>query len=331
MTEHLILGAAGHIDHGKTALVRSLSGVDTDRLPEEKRRGITIDLGFASVDLGPYRLGLVNVPGHERFIRNMLAGATGMDLVMLVVAADDSVKQQTREHLDILRLLDLRHGLIALTKCDLVDESWQELVEQEIREAVEGSFLADAPLLRTSVVTGQGLESLRAALLDQAAHAAVDPRRRQRQASPFRMPADRAFVREGHGAVVTGSVASGSVKLGATLELLPQRTEVRVRGLQSHDVAVEHIQCGQRAAINLAGVRWKMFVAATSWQRQATCCPRVGLPCDWKFCPRRHGRSKIARSCVSTPAPTACAPKSGCWTPTTAGCSRDKPAGRRCT
>ncbi|MGC8642107.1 MAG: GTP-binding protein, partial [Isosphaeraceae bacterium] len=161
----LVLGTAGHIDHGKTALVRALTGIDTDRLPAEKQRGITIDLGFASLELGPYQLALIDVPGHERFIRNMLAGASGLDLVMLVIAADDSVMPQTREHLQILQLLGLSGGLVVLTKCDLADPSWVSLVEEEARELVRGTFLEDCGLVRTSAVTGQGMEELRGALL----------------------------------------------------------------------------------------------------------------------------------------------------------------------
>src|SRR5437867_9354518 len=164
MPRDLILGTAGHIDHGKTALVKALTGIDCDRLPEEKRRGITIDIGFASLDLGAYRLGIVDVPGHERFIKNMLAGATGIDLAVLVIAADDSVMPQTREHLEILRLLGLRHGVIALTKCDLVDETTREVAELEIRELVRGSFLENAPLVRTSANTGEGIEELKQSL-----------------------------------------------------------------------------------------------------------------------------------------------------------------------
>src|SRR5437764_14858237 len=164
MPRDLILGTAGHIDHGKPALVKALTGIDCDRLPEEKARGITIDIGFATLDLPPLRLGIVDVPGHERFIKNMLAGATGVDLAVLVVAADDSVMPQTREHFEILRLLGLRHGVIALTKCDLVDETTLEVVELEIRDLVRGSFLEAAPLVRTSAQTGQGVAELRDAI-----------------------------------------------------------------------------------------------------------------------------------------------------------------------
>src|SRR4029079_8340750 len=162
MPRDLILGTAGHIDHGKTSLVKALTGIDCDRLPEEKQRGITIDIGFANLDLGEYRLGIVDVPGHERFVKNMLAGATGIDLVMLIVAADDSVMPQTREHLEILKLLGIRHGLIALTKADLVDDTTREVVTLEIRELVKDSFLEDAPIVPTSAVTGAGIEQLKA-------------------------------------------------------------------------------------------------------------------------------------------------------------------------
>src|SRR6266481_5284408 len=164
MPRDLILGTAGHIDHGKTSLVKALTGIDTDRLPEEKARGITIDIGFATLDLGEYRLGIVDVPGHERFIKNMLAGATGIDLAVLVIAADDSIMPQTREHLEILRLLGLRHGVIALTKCDLVDETTREVVELEVRDLVQGSFLEQAPLVRTSATTGEGIAELKTAI-----------------------------------------------------------------------------------------------------------------------------------------------------------------------
>src|SRR5687767_8293 len=195
MPRDLILGTAGHIDHGKTSLVKALTGIDCDRLPEEKARGITIDIGFATLDLPSpsvdgegYRLGIVDVPGHERFVKNMLAGATGVDLAVLVIAADDSIMPQTREHLEILKLLGLRHGVIAMTKCDLVDETTLEVVELEIRELVHGSFLADAPIVRTSAQTGLGIAELKQAVATACAkveaHTAVDW---------FRMPIDRSF------------------------------------------------------------------------------------------------------------------------------------------
>jgi selenocysteine-specific elongation factor len=249
MPRDLILGTAGHIDHGKTSLVKALTGIDCDRLPEEKARGITIDIGFATLDLGDFRLGIVDVPGHERFIKNMLAGATGIDLAVLVIAADDSVMPQTREHLEILRLLGLRHGLIALTKCDLVDETTREVVELEIRELVQGSFLENAPILRTSTQTGQGIAELKAAIADACRH--VEARTGKEW---FRMAIDRSFIVQGHGTVVTGSVTAGSLRVGDEIEWLPRRERVRVRSLQNHDRPVEEVHRGMRAAINLAGV-----------------------------------------------------------------------------
>src|SRR5216110_2073310 len=189
MPRDLILGTAGHIDHGKTALVKALTGIDCDRLPEEKARGITIDIGFAFLDLGSFRLGIVDLPGHERFIMNMLAGATGIDVALLVVAADDSVMPQTREHLEILRLLGLRHGVIALTKCDLVDETSREVVELEIRELVQDTFLENAPIVRTSAHSGQGIPELKAAIADACKQ--VEQRVGQEW---FRLAIDRSFI-----------------------------------------------------------------------------------------------------------------------------------------
>ncbi|MDP1562613.1 MAG: selenocysteine-specific translation elongation factor [Pirellulaceae bacterium] len=252
--QYLILGTAGHIDHGKTSLVRALTGTNTDRLPEEQKRGITIELGFAHLSCPGFEFGIVDVPGHQRFVRTMLAGSTGIDLVMLVVAADDSINQQTREHLDILKFLDLPAGVIVLTKCDRVEPDWMELVEQDVRELVRGSFLADAPIVRTSAVTGAGLPELLAALQEAGAIAAAA--RAPRMDQPFRMPVDRAFSIPGHGTVVTGSVTHGQLSVGETVQILPEwpDREFRVRQLQSHDRSIERVVRGQRAAVNLAGV-----------------------------------------------------------------------------
>jgi selenocysteine-specific elongation factor len=247
----LILGTAGHIDHGKTSLVKALTGIDCDRLPEEKARGITIDIGFATLDLGEFRLGIVDVPGHERFIKNMLAGATGIDLALLVIAADDSVMPQTREHLEILRLLGLRHGLIALTKCDLVDDTTRAVVELEIRELARGSFLEAAPILATSATTGRGIAELKAAI---AAICSSLPAAHTPLPTAFRMAIDRSFIVQGHGTVVTGSVTSGSLRVGDEVEWQPRGQRVRVRALQNHDQPVEEVHRGMRAAINLAGI-----------------------------------------------------------------------------
>jgi selenocysteine-specific elongation factor len=249
MPRSLILGTAGHIDHGKTALVRALTGIDTDRLPQEKQRGITIDIGFAHLELGDVHFGIVDVPGHERFIRNMLAGAAGIDLALLVVAADDSVMPQTREHLAILELLRIHHGVIAITKCDLAEPSWLDLVDDEIRTLVKGTFLDGAPIVRTSAQSGVGLDELKAALLEAATSS-----EEARRALPFRMAIDRSFTVRGVGTVVTGTVASGGVQVRGEAEWLPVQRTVKVRGVQSHDRDVEWASSSQRAAINLQNV-----------------------------------------------------------------------------
>jgi selenocysteine-specific elongation factor len=249
MPRDLILGTAGHIDHGKTSLVKALTGIDCDRLPEEKERGITIDIGFASLDLGEFRLGVIDVPGHERFIKNMLAGATGIDLALLVIAADDSIMPQTREHLEILGLLGLKHGVIALTKVDLVDETTRDVVMMEIRELVQGTFLADAPIVATSAVSGMGFAELKSAIIEACRKV------EQRVGTEwFRLAIDRSFVVQGYGTIVTGSVVSGSLKIGDEVEWLPRGERVKVRSLHNHDKPVTEVHRGQRAAINLAGV-----------------------------------------------------------------------------
>src|ERR1041385_7315458 len=245
----LIVGTAGHIDHGKSALVRALTGTDPDRLPEEKRRGITIDLGFADLQLGDLKIGFVDVPGHERFVKNMLAGAHGIDLLALVIAADEGVMPQTREHFDICRLLGVRNGLVVITKRDLVEEELLPLVEDEARTLVAGSFLEDAPVIAVSAKTGEGLDDLKFHLTEVAE--LVPPR-----SSDFttRLPIDRAFSMKGFGAVVTGTLIAGQINEGDELELLAPGTKVRVRGLQVHGQAVKRAHAGQRTAVNLAGV-----------------------------------------------------------------------------
>ena len=245
----LIVGTAGHIDHGKSALVRALTGTDPDRLPEEKRRGITIDLGFADLELGDLRLGFVDVPGHERFVKNMLAGAHGIDLLALVIAADEGVMPQTREHFDICRLLGVRNGLVVITKKDLVDEEMLALVADEAQELVTESFLEDAPLVTVSSRTGAGLDELKSRLVEMGKR--VPPRSHD---FTMRLPIDRAFSMKGFGAVVTGTLISGQIREGEELELLPSRVNVRVRGLQVHNQPVHEAHQGQRTAVNLAGV-----------------------------------------------------------------------------
>jgi selenocysteine-specific elongation factor len=244
----IIVGTAGHIDHGKTALVRALTGIDADRLPEEKRRGITIDIGFADLDLGDVRIGFVDVPGHERFVKNMLAGAHGIDAVALVIAADESVMPQTREHFEICRLLGVRKGLVVLTKKDLVDEELLSLVRAEAKELITASFLEGAPIIAVSSRTGEGIEELKTALREIGLQVPSRP-------ADFvtRLPIDRAFTMRGFGLVVTGTLIAGQITEGDELELLPAGARVRVRGLQVHGAAVKRAFAGQRTAVNLSG------------------------------------------------------------------------------
>lgn len=245
----LIVGTAGHIDHGKSALVRALTGTDPDRLPEEKRRGITIDLGFADLQLGDLRFGFVDVPGHERFVKNMLAGAHGIDVLALIIAADEGVMPQTREHFDICRLLGVRNGLVVITKSDLVEDEMLPLVEAEARDLVRGSFLDGAPIVTVSAKTGAGLDELKSQLIEIG-------KRVPARSSDFitRLPIDRSFSMKGFGAVVTGTLISGKIGEGDELELLPPTIKVRVRGLQVHGESVTEAHAGQRTAVNLAGV-----------------------------------------------------------------------------
>jgi len=246
----MIVGTAGHIDHGKTALVRALTGIDTDRLPEEKRRGITIDLGFAPLDLPNVGVaGVVDVPGHEAFVRTMLAGATGIDLALLVIAADEGVMPQTREHLAILGLLGIRGGVVALTKSDLVEPDWLDLVRLDVADVLAGTAMADAPMVATSVVTGAGLPALREALAAAAADVSA-----RRDDDVFRMPIDRVFTIRGTGTVITGTVWSGSIGRDDVVRVMPDDKTVRVRGLQAHGTAIDRAKPGTRLAVALAGI-----------------------------------------------------------------------------
>jgi selenocysteine-specific elongation factor len=248
-SKSVIVGTAGHIDHGKSALVEALTGTHPDRLAEEKRRGITIDLGFAFLEEGGVRFGFVDVPGHERFVSNMLAGAAGMDLVLLVIAADESIKPQTREHFDICRLLGVRRGIVALTKSDLIDADTIGLVRLEVEEYLRGSFLEGAPIVPVSAKTRAGLPELKSELLRVANQVPGKDAGRY-----FRLPIDRAFAIKGFGAVVTGTLISGSVSANDEVELFPQRKRLRVRGVQSEGKMVERAVAGQRTAVNLAGI-----------------------------------------------------------------------------
>ena len=245
----IIVGTAGHIDHGKTALVRALTGIDADRLPEEKRRGITIDIGFADLDLGDVHVGFVDVPGHEKFVRNMLAGAHGIDVVALVIAADESVMPQTREHFEICRLLGVADGLIVLTKKDLIDEEMLALVREEVKELVAGSFLDKAPVVSVSSRTGEGLEELKSTLREVCLQV---PARSEDFIT--RLPIDRAFTMSGFGPVITGTLIAGAIEEGDELQLLPAQRQVRVRGLQVHGAKMKRAMAGQRTAVNLTGI-----------------------------------------------------------------------------
>jgi selenocysteine-specific elongation factor len=245
----LIIGTAGHIDHGKSTLIEALTGTHPDRLEEEKRRGITIDLGFAFLEESGVRFGFVDVPGHERFIKNMLAGASGIDLVLLVIAADEGIRPQTREHFEICRLLGVQRGVIALTKSDLADADTLGLVRLEAEEFVKGSFLAGAPILPVSAKTGAGITELKTALVQAARDSGARDTERY-----FRLPIDRSFPVKGFGTVVTGTAISGQVAAGEEVELLPAHQVLRVRGLHCGGKATERVQAGQRSAVNLSGI-----------------------------------------------------------------------------
>ncbi|HKV78402.1 MAG TPA: selenocysteine-specific translation elongation factor [Candidatus Sulfotelmatobacter sp.] len=251
--KRIIIGTAGHIDHGKTALVKALTGIDADRLAEEKRRGITIDLGFAHLSLpvpdgGNLQIGFVDVPGHERFVRNMLAGVGGIDLVLLVIAADESIKPQTREHFDILRLLGVQRGITVLTKSDTVDAETLDVVRLEVEEFLRGTFLDHAPIVPVSALTGVGLDGLKRAIVDAARQ--VEPR--DAHALPH-LPIDRVFTMKGFGTVVTGSLTSGTIRREDELEVFPSGRKVRVRGVQVYGQPADAAIAGQRTALNLAG------------------------------------------------------------------------------
>jgi selenocysteine-specific elongation factor len=254
MAKSIIVGTAGHIDHGKSTLIEALTGTHPDRLEEEKRRGITIDLGFAFLEEGGVRFGFVDVPGHEHFVKNMLAGTSGIDLVLLVIAADEAIKPQTREHFDICRLLGVKRGVIALTKTDLVERETAELVRLELEEFVKGSFLATAPILAVSAKMGSGLAQLKNALVDEARK--ITEKRAERY---FRLPIDRSFAVKGFGTVVTGTLISGELAAGDEVELLPEKKLLRVRGVQTGGQSVERAQAGQRTAVNLSAIEHGMI------------------------------------------------------------------------
>src|SRR5689334_11547736 len=249
MLHPIVLGTAGHIDHGKTSLVRVLTGIDTDRLAVEKQRGITTELGFARLDLGERRVAVVDVPGHERFVKSMVAGATGLDLVMLVIAAEEGVMPQTRAHLDICDLLGVRRGMIALSRRELIDGDSLTMVTADVRAAVAGTFLADAPIVPVSVKDDASIEALKTELVRQ-----IDALPPRAQTGVFRMPIDRVFTVKGFGTIVTGTVLGGEVKLTDELTVIPTSLSTRVRGIEVQGKAVERAVAGHRAALNLGGV-----------------------------------------------------------------------------
>ncbi len=248
--KQIILGTAGHIDHGKTSLVKAISGYDTDRLKEEKQRGITIELGFASLDLpGGAHIGIVDVPGHEKFVKNMVAGATGIDVVAMIIAADEGVMPQTREHLEICTLLGIQYGFVVLTKIDLVDDEWAELVSEDIREFVEGTFLENAPVIPVSSISGEGIPEF-INTLDDFCSKIPD----KKHGGLFRLPVDRVFTMKGFGTVITGTLISGKISVGETIMIYPSDTKSKIRGLQVHDKQVNSAESGMRTAINFQGI-----------------------------------------------------------------------------
>ena len=250
--QNVIVGTAGHVDHGKTCLIKALSGIDTDRLKEEKKRGITIELGFANlIDTDGVHIGIIDVPGHEKFVKNMLAGIGGIDLVLLVVALDEGVMPQTVEHFEILKMLQIRQGIVVLTKSDTVDSEWADMVEEDVRELIKGGFLEQAELIRVSSYTGENIDVLRQKIVTMAKQAG----KRREEKELFRLPIDRVFTMEGFGTVVTGTLVEGMCEAGEEVMVYPQERLLKIRGVQSHGQKEEKASAGQRTAINLAGIK----------------------------------------------------------------------------
>lgn len=278
---HVIIGTAGHVDHGKTLLTRALTGTNTDRWEEEQRRGITLDIGFAQLVLpNGQTAGIVDVPGHERLIKNMLAGATGIDVVLMVVAADEGFMPQTQEHLEILQLLGIKRGIVVLTKCDLVDQDWLQVVKADTAERVAGTFLEDAPVSCVSASTGQGIEELKV-LIGKMVEQVGD----SRKLLPARLPVDRVFSVKGHGTVVTGSLVDGTVSTGDTLEAFPQGTLVRVRELQNHGNTVDSVEVGMRVAMNLVGIEKRELERGCTLAAPGTLALSRRITCDLQVLP----------------------------------------------
>ncbi|TRZ75463.1 MAG: selenocysteine-specific translation elongation factor [Deltaproteobacteria bacterium] len=286
--KHFIIGTAGHVDHGKTALIKAITGIDTDRLKEEKERGISIELGFASLTLPNGRtFGIVDVPGHERFIRNMVSGASGIDMVIMVIAADEGVMPQTREHLHICSLLGIKKGLVALTKVDMVTEEWRDLVKDDVHEFLKGTFLEASPVIPVSSITGAGLEEL----LDAFGRVASEIEG-ESDAGIFRLPVDRAFTMKGFGTVVTGTLISGDIKLGEEVEILPTGVTAKVRGIQIHNQSATIAEAGQRTAINLQGVEKDTIVRGDVLARPRTLKPSIRLDVCVEYLSNNNRRLK---------------------------------------
>jgi selenocysteine-specific elongation factor len=286
--KHFIIGTAGHVDHGKTALIKAITGIDTDRLKEEKERGISIELGFASLTLPNGRtFGIVDVPGHERFIRNMVSGASGIDMVIMVIAADEGVMPQTREHLHICSLLGIKKGLVALTKVDMVAEEWLDLVKDDVHEFLKETFLEASPVIPVSSITGAGIEELLDALGRVASEIEGES-----DAGIFRLPVDRVFTMKGFGTVVTGTLISGDIKLGEEVEILPPGVTAKVRGIQIHNQSATIAEAGQRTAINLQGVEKDTIVRGDVLARPRTLRPSIRLDVCMEYLSNNNRRLK---------------------------------------
>ena len=270
---HVVLGTAGHVDHGKTALIKALTGTDTDRLKEEKERGITIELGFASLKLPSGKtLGIVDVPGHEKFIKHMVSGAAGIDLVMMIIAADESIMPQTKEHLHICSLLGIRSGLVALTKIDMVENDWLELVKTEIQDFLKGTFLEGVPVIPVSALKQKGIDELTAAL-----DTVVQNIPKKNDCGIFRLPVDRVFTMKGFGTVVTGTLISDSISVGEDVLILPEEINTRIRGIQVHNQPTQEATAGQRTAINLQGIEKESLQRGDVLARYGTIVPSIRL------------------------------------------------------
>lgn len=282
--KHVIIGTAGHVDHGKTTLILALTGTDTDRLKEEQERGMTIDLGFAALRLPDGTVaGIVDVPGHERFLKNMLAGASGVDVVLLVVSAEEGMMPQTVEHLDILRLLDVKNGVVALTKIDLVEREWMDAVEEDVRAHLAGTFIADAPIIRVSARTGKGIEAMKRAL-----QSAVSRAEARNSAIPFRLPIDRVFTRPGFGTVVTGTLVAGTLHVGDLVEIVPQGSASRIRGLQVHNQKAAEATAGSRVAVNLNNIEVESLERGSQLSPPHSVSPTLTFDAALNLLPQIH-------------------------------------------